>query len=96
MFYFLHVTDTGTRIPHFGRFAVLDRGRKIQQTWMSPVTRGMESVVTVTFEKKGDETLLKLTHSNLPDDEVGRLHQGGWEHYVGLLEQHFAPAHRAI
>ena len=44
-----------------------DRAR-IQHTWMSPNTLGEESTVTVTFKKKGDDTLMTLVHSGLPDD----------------------------
>lgn len=58
--------------PHFGRFLVLDRAQKIEYTWMSPFTRGLESVVTVELERQGDDTLLHLRHANLPDDDLGR------------------------
>jgi uncharacterized protein YndB with AHSA1/START domain len=89
MFYFRHLVD-GTELPHFGRFTVVDRPKKVQYTWMSRHTRGLESVVTVTFQKKGDDTLLTLNHANLPDDEMGRAHDDGWKHYLGLFDQRFA------
>lgn len=88
MFYFRHVMD-GTELPHFGRFTIVDRPKKVQYTWMSRHTRGMESVVTVTFQKKGDDTLLTLNHANLPDDEMGRAHDDGWKHYLGLFDERF-------
>jgi len=28
---------------------------------------------------------LVLQHENLPDDEKGRMHEGGWSHILGLL-----------
>jgi len=90
LFYFRHVME-GEELPHFGRFTVLDRPRKIQYTWMSRHTRGLESVVTVTLQKKGEDTLLSLSHANLPDEEMGRAHEGGWTHYLELFENHFAP-----
>ena len=90
-FYFRHVME-GTELPHFGRFTILDRPRKIQYTWMSRHTRGLESVVTVTFQKKGDDTLLTLSHANIPDDELGHAHEQGWNHYLGILEKRFVPA----
>jgi uncharacterized protein YndB with AHSA1/START domain len=89
MFYFRHVMD-GTDLPHFGRFTVVDRPRKVQYTWMSRHTRGLESIVTVTFQEKGGDTLLTLNHANLPDDEMGRAHDGGWKHYLGLFDRRFA------
>ncbi|MBI3396543.1 MAG: SRPBCC domain-containing protein, partial [Spirochaetia bacterium] len=85
-----HISDKGEELPHFGRFAVLERGSKIQQTWMSRHTRGLESLVTVTLKKKGDDTLLTLVHANLPDDEFGKAHDGGWKHYLGIFEKRFA------
>jgi hypothetical protein len=56
---------------------------------MSIFTRGLESVVTVEFQKKGDDTLLQLRHANLPDDDFGRLHDGGWNQLVGVLAERF-------
>lgn len=88
MFYFRHLMD-GTELPHFGRFTVVDRPKKVQYTWMSRHTRGLESVVTVTFQKKGDDTLLTLNHAGLPDDEMGRAHDDGWKHYLALFDERF-------
>jgi hypothetical protein len=62
----------------YGRFTILDRPSKVQYTWMSLHTRGLESLVTVAFRKKGEDTLLTLRHENLPDDEYGRGHEKGW------------------
>ena len=48
LYYFVHVTETWRR-PHFGRFLVLDRPNKIQQTLMSLSSLGLESVLTVSL-----------------------------------------------
>jgi uncharacterized protein YndB with AHSA1/START domain len=89
LFYF--ATSKGESWPHYGRFIEIDRNQRAQYAWMSPFTRGLESVVTVTFEKKGDETLLTLTHAGLPDDDYGRLHDEGWKDCLGLFVEAFAP-----
>ena len=91
LYHFVHMQGDVER-PHYGRFDVLERGSRIQMTWMSNHTRGLESVVTVTFKPDGADTLHTLRHANLPDDEMGRAHDGGWKHFVGLLEQRFATA----
>ncbi|HXN16070.1 MAG TPA: SRPBCC domain-containing protein [Usitatibacter sp.] len=96
LFYFLHVWEDGTEIAHYGRFTALERPNKIRYTWMSPYTRGLESIVTVTFQKKGEDTLLTLNHANLPDDELGRMHEQGWGHYLGILEGQFVPKHAKV
>ena len=77
LYYWLFINDAGERKPHYGRFTVFDRPSQVQYTWMSPM-RGLESLVTVTFEKQGQDTLLTLRHENLPDDEYGRGHETGW------------------
>ncbi len=91
LYHFTHMQDKTPR-PHYGRVEELERGARIRMTWMSNHTRGLESMVTVTFKPKGDDTLLTLRHENLPDDEMGRAHDGGWKHFLGLLEEHFATA----
>ena len=88
LFYFVHEKESGEK-AHYGRFVELDRPNKVKLTWMSVFTRGLESIITTTFESQGEDTLLTLTHSNLPDDEFGAAHQGGWDHFLGLLVEHF-------
>ncbi len=61
--------------PHYGRFTKIERPRRIQHTWMSKSTLGQESTVTLTFEKKGDETLMTLLHTGLPDADVAKGHE---------------------
>jgi uncharacterized protein YndB with AHSA1/START domain len=82
LFYLAHRLKNGTLVPHYGRFIVLDPGHRLQHTWVSPFTRGLESTVTVSFEPKGADTLVKLHHANLPDDDGGRGHQGGWNYFL--------------
>ena len=37
--------------PHYGRFTEIARPARVQHTWVSPNTLGLESMVTVTFKK---------------------------------------------
>lgn len=83
LYHFMRIKDSGQEMPHYGRFVALERPHRIQLAWMSLFTRGLESVVTVTFEAKGQDTLLKLKHENLPDDGYGHGHK----HWEVLLEQ---------
>jgi uncharacterized protein YndB with AHSA1/START domain len=80
--------------PHYGRFTKVDRPRRIQHTWMSRYTQGEESTVTVTFRKKGDETLMSLVHSDLPDNDHGRAHVEGWNEFMESFPKHFTRASR--
>lgn len=89
LFYFKRVSAQGVDFPHFGRFVVLEPAQKIEYTWMSPFTRGLESVVTVELERKGEDTLLQLRHSNLPDEDLGHMHNAGWTSRVDALVERF-------
>jgi uncharacterized protein YndB with AHSA1/START domain len=83
---FYHAMEwEGTAWPHYGRFITLERGKKIEHTWMSPATKGLESVVSITLEARGGETLLSLRHSGVPDDELGRQHEQGWKWITDAL-----------
>jgi uncharacterized protein YndB with AHSA1/START domain len=76
--------------PHYGRFTEMDRPDRMQHTWMSPNTLGEESTVTVTFRKKGDETLMTLVHAGIPDTEAGRGHEKGWNYFLDMFSKEFA------
>jgi len=82
-------------VPHYGRFTEVERPGRIQHTWMSPMTLGEESLVTVTFTKAGDDTVMTLVHSGLPDNDKGRQHKDGWYYFLGLFSSHFAKTSRA-
>jgi uncharacterized protein YndB with AHSA1/START domain len=73
---------------HYGRFSHVERSERIEHTWVSPNTSGLESTVTVTFQKKGKHTLMTLVHSGLPDTDGGRSHNKGWNYFLdGFLSQ---------
>lgn len=74
---------------HYGRFILLERGRKIEHTWMSEATKGLESVVSITLTPVGNDTELLLRHTGLPDDELGRTHENGWNFIVSALAEAF-------
>ena len=79
---------------HYGRFTECERPSRIQHTWMSPSTLGEESMVTVTFKKQGDDTLLTLVHSELPDHEMARGHERGWNYFLGIFREQFGDGSR--
>lgn len=74
---------------HYGRFTKISRPSRLQHTWMSPSTSGLESTVTVTFKKKGKGTLMTLVHSGLPDTDGGRGHEKGWNFFLGNFSEQF-------
>ncbi|HZT18211.1 MAG TPA: SRPBCC domain-containing protein, partial [Dongiaceae bacterium] len=52
-----------------GRNLELVPGKRIVQSWRTTefADEHEDSTVTITFDEKGDGTLLTLTHSNVPD-----------------------------
>jgi uncharacterized protein YndB with AHSA1/START domain len=79
---------------HYGRFTAVERPSRIQHTWVSPNTLGEESIVTVTFEEHGDETVMTLVHSDLPDNEKARGHENGWNYFMGVFREQFGDGSR--
>ena len=79
---------------HYGRFTEITRPSRIQHTWLSPNTSGLESTVTVTFEKEGTETRMTLVHTGLPDTDGGRSHDKGWNYFLDKLVGHYKGANR--
>lgn len=75
--------------PHYGRFTEVKRSVRVQHTWMSPNTAGLESTVMVTFKKKGNDTLMTLVHSGLPDTDGGRSHAKGWNYFLDIFPGQF-------
>ena len=80
--------------PHYGRFTEIERPGRIQHTWVSPSTLGEESMVTVTFTKQGEDTLMTLVHSGLPDDDKARSHEKGWNYFLGRFSEQFGDTSR--
>ena len=90
LYYWLFINEAGQQKPHYGRFTIVDRPSKVQYTWMSLHTRGLESLVTVTFQKHDEDTLLTLRHENLPDDDYGRGHEKGWSSLLSRFADQIA------
>lgn len=79
---------------HYGRFTKIERPGRIQHTWVSPNTSGQESMVTVTFKKQGQDTLMTLVHADLPDTEEARGHERGWTYFLGIFHEQFGSGSR--
>jgi len=87
LFYF-SAHHMGRSWAHYGRFLTLDRGKKIEHTWMSEATKGIDTVVTLTLTATPGGTEVRLTHMNVPDDELGRNHTEGWTMMLAEIAKH--------
>ncbi len=88
--FYVVAEHAGQSWPHYGRFVKLERPRLIEYTWMSPATKGLESVVTISLEATGSGTQLTLRHSGLPDDDMGRGHREGWSSIIDVVAKRVA------
>src|SRR5258707_14334564 len=79
---------------HYGRFTQIERPGRIQHTWVSPNTLGEESTVTATFKEQGENTLMTLVHSDLPDTDEARGHERGWNYFLGIFSEQFGNGSR--
>jgi uncharacterized protein YndB with AHSA1/START domain len=77
-------------VAHYGRFTDVKPAGRIRHTWVSPNTLGKESIITVTFRKKGAGTLMTLVHSDLPNTKEARSHENGWNYFLDLFPKQFA------
>lgn len=87
--FYLAVSHEGRTWPHYGRFLAIDRPRRVEYTWMSEATKGVESIVAVSFESHGEQTEVTLRHTGVPDDEMGRQHKEGWTWFLSMLAERF-------
>jgi uncharacterized protein YndB with AHSA1/START domain len=81
-------------ISHYGRFTEIEQPGRIQHTWVSPNTLGEESIVTLTFKKQGEDTLMILVHCDLPDHELARGHEKGWNYFLDIFHEQFGNGSR--
>ena len=87
---FYHVVKhEGRTWAHYGRFLQIERPRLVEHTWVSEATRGVESIVSVTFQPRDGQTEIVLRHSGVPDDEMGRRHEEGWGWVLSMLAEQF-------
>jgi uncharacterized protein YndB with AHSA1/START domain len=83
--FYHRVAANGGAWIHYGRFTKLERGALVEHTWVCEATQGRESTVTTTFEAKDGGTFVRLVHTGVPDDEVGRQQDAGWKWILGAL-----------
>jgi uncharacterized protein YndB with AHSA1/START domain len=76
--------------PHYGRFLRIERPTLVEYTWVSEGTKGLESIVAVSFEHRGNQTEVTLRHTGVPDDGMGRQHKEGWNWVLSMLAERFA------
>jgi len=47
-------------------------------------------MVTMTFQRKGESTLITLVHSGLPEGDMAKAHEAGWNSILDKFRQCFS------
>jgi len=89
LFYSMYNLE-GQEIAHYGRFIALERPHRIQYTWVSEATQGLESMVTLSLKTEGGKTIVQVNHANVPDDEAGRRHQHAFGYVAARMSEYFS------
>ena len=63
---------------------------KLVFTWAWKSTPERESLVTLTFKRDGDGTLMTLTHEQFFDEEARDRHNQGWTGAMEKLDKYLA------
>ena len=80
-----HIVVEGN--PARGAFVEVDPPRRVVFTWGIDGNENLPpgaSTVEVDLVAEGDETIVTLTHRDLPED-FRASHQGGWNQFLGTL-----------
>ena len=73
-----------------GVYREIVANEKLSFTWAWRSTPERESLVTVTFKKDGDGTIMTLLHEQFFDEAARDRHNAGWTGTMDKLEQYLA------
>jgi uncharacterized protein YndB with AHSA1/START domain len=72
-----------------GEFVEVDPHRRIVLTWGWEqevlATPPQSTAVEISFDRDGEETIVRLAHRRLPSETVA-FHRAGWEHFLPRLK----------
>jgi uncharacterized protein YndB with AHSA1/START domain len=74
--------------PARGAYVVIDPPHRVVFSWGiegRPDFPPGSSTVEVLLQSDGDDTVVTLTHRDLPTEDHRRSHQGGWGEFLGIL-----------
>ena len=74
--------------PARGEYVEVDPPHRVVFTWGIEGSGDLppgSSTVEVVLQPDGDETVVTLTHRDLPTEEFRRSHREGWGEFLGLL-----------
>lgn len=75
-----------------GEYLEVDPPHRVVYTsvFRAPDGRSFTTRTTVTFEARGDKTLMVLHDTDYPDEQNRAAHEGGWPSFLDSYEQYLA------
>ena len=73
-----------------GRNLEFEQDRKVVQEWYFG-EREEKSIVTITIDHDGGDSLVTVEHSNIPDSDFADIAEGWREFYMGAVLGFFNP-----
>ncbi|MBL8993480.1 MAG: SRPBCC domain-containing protein [Spirochaetia bacterium] len=83
--FFIEMIVGGKILIHSGEYTRIAPNAELAFTWNSHMPLDKDSLVEVTFESRGDKTLLKLRHTGCATEDSVKAHAAGW----GSILDHF-------
>jgi activator of HSP90 ATPase len=68
----------------------LIQDKKVVQEWYFG-DQPEKSVVTIDITRDGENSLVTVEHSNIPDDEFAQISEGWRDYYIGAIISFFNP-----
>ena len=88
--FFFEAHFNGERHPHYGRFLRLEPDQLVEMTWMNQAgTKGAETIVTIELTPSGSGTMMRVTHTGLPDEKCAKGHDEAWLNVLEHLDKSF-------
>jgi uncharacterized protein YndB with AHSA1/START domain len=83
----MHLSD-GREIPVEGVFKIIDRPNTLAFTWGWALGGKGDTLVTLVFRAKGEQTEITLTHKGLATPEDREGHSKGWNSALNKLARY--------
>jgi uncharacterized protein YndB with AHSA1/START domain len=90
-YFIANALPDGSTMVIEGEFREIRRPHLLVYTWrMGPRAAEEESLVTVRFEARGDDTEVVVVHEQVPSLAARESHEKGWEGCLDGLDAFFA------
>lgn len=73
-----------------GRNISFEKDRKLVQEWFFG-DQVEKSIVTIAIKPDGENSLVTVDHTNIPDDDFAEIAEGWREYYMGAISAFFNP-----